>query len=570
MDKTNTLSIIPDRLTFVGDEGTFDGFINIPTLSLSEDSSRVASTSWAKLLFEPIITASTAFTYWRGDKTFQTLDTSVVPENGNLYFTNDRSIDSTLTGFLSSTGIITSADSILTALQKLYGNLTTDYFPYTGATGDANTSYNITAAKFITSGGTSSQFVKGDGSLDNAVYLTSVSGITAGGELAGTYPNPTLVNSAVLGKLLTGLTIAGSAILSTDNIITAFGKIQAQINGMAGGTIFQSSWNANTNTPTLVSSVGTKGYFYIVDTAGTTTLDGISTWNLGDWAIFDGTVWRRIVSSNLITSVNSATGAVVITVTGTTNRISVSGGTGITPTIDIAATYIGQSSITTVGTLTSGSIGAGFTAIANARLANSTISGVALGTNLNTLTIGTGLSGTGYNGSAPITITNAGVLSITSNAGLSANVAATGAVTITNTGVLSNVAGTGVSVSGATGNVTISIGQAVGTTANVTFNTVTATSGGFNSDRNDKFDIRYSPISDIFKLTGASYLRKSTGKSEYGYIAQDVLKFLPEAVYLTDKGLAVSYHMVNAARLDGIQNEIMVLKQRLAALENRR
>lgn len=51
----------------------------------------------------------------------------------------------------------------------------------------------------------------------------------------------------------------------------------------------------------------------------------------------------------------------------------------------------------------------------------------------------------------------------------------TAAITVTNTGVLSAVAGTGVSVSGATGNVTFSIGQAVETTSNVTFGTVTTT-----------------------------------------------------------------------------------------------
>ncbi len=67
--------------------------------------------------------------------------------------------------------------------------------------------------------------------------------------------------------------------------------------------------------------------------------------------------------------------------------------------------------------------------IPNSALSFNTISGVALGNNLFALTIGTGLSGTSYNGSA--------------------------AVTIANTGVLSNIAGTGISVSGATGNVTI-------------------------------------------------------------------------------------------------------------------
>jgi hypothetical protein len=69
------------------------------------------------------------------------------------------------------------------------------------------------------------------------------------------------------------------------------------------------------------------------------------------------------------------------------------------------------------------------TNIPNSALSFNTISGVQLGNNLFALTIGSGLGGVSYNGSA--------------------------AVTITNTGVLSNVAGTGISVSGATGNVTI-------------------------------------------------------------------------------------------------------------------
>jgi len=43
-----------------------------------------------------------------------------------------------------------------------------------------------------------------------------------------------------------------------------------------------------------------------------------------------------------------------ITTTGTANRITVTGGAGLTPTIDIAATYAGQASIITVGTITTG------------------------------------------------------------------------------------------------------------------------------------------------------------------------------------------------------------------------
>lgn len=39
---------------------------------------------------EPAITAGTTLQYWRGDKSFQTLNTGAVPESSNLYFTNAR------------------------------------------------------------------------------------------------------------------------------------------------------------------------------------------------------------------------------------------------------------------------------------------------------------------------------------------------------------------------------------------------------------------------------------------------------------------------------------------------
>lgn len=50
------------------------------------------------------------------------------------------------------------------------------YVPYTGATADVNLgSYKITADKFIKLGGTSSQFLKANGSIDSSTYLTTVS-----------------------------------------------------------------------------------------------------------------------------------------------------------------------------------------------------------------------------------------------------------------------------------------------------------------------------------------------------------------------------------------------------------
>lgn len=48
--------------------------------------------------------------------------TSIVPEGSNLYFTNARSIASTLTGYVAGAGTVSSSDGILSALQKIDGN----------------------------------------------------------------------------------------------------------------------------------------------------------------------------------------------------------------------------------------------------------------------------------------------------------------------------------------------------------------------------------------------------------------------------------------------------------------
>ena len=81
---------------------------------------------------------------------------------------------------------------------------------------------------------------------------------------------------------------------------------------IVGGINYQGVWNASTNTPTLTSGVGVNRYLYIVDVAGTTTLDGNSVWNIGDWALFNGTIWTRIPSNQNVISVNGYQGVVVL------------------------------------------------------------------------------------------------------------------------------------------------------------------------------------------------------------------------------------------------------------------
>lgn len=157
------------------------------------------------------------------------------------------------------------------------------------------------------------------------VYYNSTSGLwknaqfdsimTIGGEVSGTYGNMTLVNDSVIGKLLnSSFSLISGSVTAGDSIQQAFGKVQNQINSLSGSLVYKGTWNATTNTPTLTSSVGTNGNFYIVNVAGTTTLNGISSWAVGDWVIFNGTVWQKI-SNQAVTQVNGYTGNVTL-VTG--------------------------------------------------------------------------------------------------------------------------------------------------------------------------------------------------------------------------------------------------------------
>lgn len=234
------------------------------------------------------------------------------------------------------TGAATSADARTNLLPAYAGNAGKALIVNPGETDAVWGSVGGVTSVDASGGTTGLTFsggpITGAGTLTLSGTLALANGGTGATDASGARTALGLGTSAVLdaGSAL------GVATLDAGGTIP-LSQIPASIQG---GVSYQGTWNASTNTPTLTSSVGTKGYYYVVSTPGSTDLNGITSWNIGDWAIFNGTAWEKVDNTDAVTSVNGFTGSVVLTTTnvaeGTNEyfttaraRTSLSAGTGI-------------------------------------------------------------------------------------------------------------------------------------------------------------------------------------------------------------------------------------------------
>ena len=138
-----------------------------------------------------------------------------------------------------------------------------------------------------------------------------------------------------------------------------------------GSVVYQGVWNASTNTPTLASGVGTKGFEYKVSVAGATLIDGVNQWNVGDFITFNGLTWDKTDGlPSEVLSVAGRAGAVVLTHADVSGAAAsgansdITSLSGLTTALSIAQGGTGAASVSTAPTWNQNTTGNAATASA--------------------------------------------------------------------------------------------------------------------------------------------------------------------------------------------------------------
>ena len=149
----------------------------------------------------------------------------------------------------------------------------------------------------------------------------------------------TLLAAADAAAVRTLLALGSAALLSAGAsagnvpVLDASGKLATAVlpEAVLGAMSYKGAWNASANSPTIpAASSANKGWYYVVSTAGTTTVDGKSEWAVGDWIVSNGTTWDKIDSSDQVNSVAGLTGTITAANLKTALAIAMSDVSGLT------------------------------------------------------------------------------------------------------------------------------------------------------------------------------------------------------------------------------------------------
>ena len=368
----DTLDAASD-LDFSGTSGTGDVNLNTQTFAITGAANQITTAASNQGLVISL------------------LSSGVTLPNNSVATTQSAGDNSTKVATTAYVDVLDAASDLDIAGDSGTGdvNLNTQTFTLSGTTNQVITSVSGQEATFSLPSTVHRNLqgnVTGDltGNADTATAWETARDLILSSEATGTISNVdgtqnvtgavTLLNSAVTGKVLTGLpTPAAGNIQSSDTILEAFGKLQSQVSSISNGLIFKGSWDAATNTPTLTSgggevdsgtttgqtafklietgqnfnttvTIGDKvinqvdgttalvtvidsntqltldadimlsgeaytidaspfipqGNYYVVNYAGTTNLNGITDWSIGDWVIADAdNRWSKLDHSQV-------------------------------------------------------------------------------------------------------------------------------------------------------------------------------------------------------------------------------------------------------------------------------
>lgn len=105
--------------------------------------------------------------------------------------------------------------------------------------------------------------------------------------------------------------------LAATTVQGALNELQTEIDGIPNAVYYAGTWDASTNTPTLANSdVGLEGRLYNVSVAGSVNFGaGAISFDINDKVVNNGSIWEKWDQTDAVTSVNTLTGAVVLTTT---------------------------------------------------------------------------------------------------------------------------------------------------------------------------------------------------------------------------------------------------------------
>jgi hypothetical protein len=232
----------------------------------------------------------------------------------NLFYNGSKKFETTSTG-VTVTGALSTTDDITidNSSPELYFKTgATHYSWMVAAQENVNQTFEITPSTVV--GGTtfSTPALKINGSDSSSIFTGTVTSPTFLGDLNGT-----------INTVTTAVTKANS---TNDTTVATTAFVQNLIGTIPAGLVFQGTWNAATNTPTLTSGTGTTGNFYIVSVDGSTNLDGITDWKVGDWAVFveqgASDQWEKVDNSSVLDGSGTGQTVPLWSGSGTSNTLT--------------------------------------------------------------------------------------------------------------------------------------------------------------------------------------------------------------------------------------------------------